>query len=116
MLHNKPYVSACFMIFIFHLLYAYSGKKIETLRPCSASRKSFSLYLLKFKYNLVLRKSQLHVKRLLISRYVLLKQTFLTTLVKVTSCHRQMPYKKNFKMYHIILNEFISKSVQCVAF
>ena len=82
MLHNEPYVSTCSMIFIFCLL--YSGKKIETLRPCSASRNSFSFYLLfnKFKYNLVLRKSQLHVKGLLISRYVLLKQTFLTTLVK----------------------------------
>ena len=112
MLHNDPYVSTRSMIFIFRLL--YSGKKIKTLRPCSASGKKNSFYLLcnKFKYNLVLRKSQLHVKRLLISRYVLLKQTFLTTLVmvKVTSYDRQTNYiKKNLKCithneFHFFLN------------
>ena len=69
MLHNEPYVSTCSMIFIFRLL--YSGKKIKTLRPCSASRKSFPSFLLcsKFKYNLVNFSKEIIFLLLLIPRY-----------------------------------------------
>ena len=40
MFHNEPYDSSCFMNFILCLL--LSGNKIETLCPCSASRKFFN--------------------------------------------------------------------------
>ena len=43
MLNNEPYVSTCSMNFIFCLL--YSGKKIETLCPCSASRNFYTSVL-----------------------------------------------------------------------